>query len=362
MLPLVFQAIHRCPSPESAPPKLLRQRRTQVLQLTARQVRQTAEFLQVRDALTAAGVRFLVVKGIVCRNLYPNPDFRLSADEDLLIHPRDFSLCRGTLTELGYTTPDPESGGYELPYTGSQGLLHLEIHRSLFPPEEPAYGELNGFFRDSFSGSILWDGIPTLNPTDHMLYLILHAFKHFLHSGFGIRQVCDISLFARHWGGEIDWQYLLESCRSIRAERFAAALFRIGRKHLGICAEQALYPPCWQEISADEGPLLLDILEAGIYGNAQPDRVHSSNLTLQALSARKKGRKAASTLRTVFPTRAAMEKKYPYVRKSALLLPAAWFSRILKFAKSSASAADTLNVGRRRLALLKEYGILDEAP
>lgn len=35
-----------------------------------------------------------------------------------------------------------------------------------------------------------------MNASDHLFYLICHALKHFYHSGFGIRQVCDILLFA----------------------------------------------------------------------------------------------------------------------------------------------------------------------
>ena len=332
----------------------------QSLQLTGLQVRQTAEFTEVRDALTAAGVRFLVVKGILCRNLYPNPDYRLSGDEDLLISPEDFSLCGEVLAKLGYTTPDPASDAYELSYLHPQRRVHLEIHRSLFPPDQPAYGELNSLFPDLFSRSILQENVPTLGVTDHMLYLLCHAFKHFLHSGFGIRQVCDIMLFANRWGAQIDWSLLLERCKTVRAERFAAGLFRIGWKYLGFSPEQARYPLQWQVVYTDELPLLQDILDAGIYGKSHQDRLHSSNVTLQALAAQKKGRQGAPLLRSLFPCRNAMEAKYPYVRKSALLLPLAWASRMLNYAVRSEAPGGTVKIGDSRLALLEKYGILDK--
>lgn len=35
-----------------------------------------------------------------------------------------------------------------------------------------------------------------LAPTDHLLCLLCHAYKHFLYAGFGIRHVCDIGIFA----------------------------------------------------------------------------------------------------------------------------------------------------------------------
>ena len=33
--------------------------------------------------------------------------------------------------------------------------------------------------------------ILTLAPTDHLLFLLCHAYKHLLHGGIGIRQLCE---------------------------------------------------------------------------------------------------------------------------------------------------------------------------
>lgn len=359
ILPLVYQAVSRCPGFSSVPPELKNRYRAQSLQQAAVQVRCTDAFSAVVKALRDAGVRFLVVKGIVLRNLYPNPDLRLSGDEDLLVHHEDMALCCQVLQSLGYETPEPESPQYELPFSHPRNPLRLEIHRSLFPPEQETYGQWNRLFPDCFSRGILQDGIPTLSPADHMLYLILHAFKHFLHSGFGIRQVCDMMLFANRWGERIDWLRLLEHCRSIRAERFAAALFRIGWKYLGFSPEQAGYPVQWQAVYTDEIPLLRDILDAGVYGKSQESRVHSSSVTLQAVAARNKGTAANPLAGSLFPGRKTMEGKYPYLRRWPVLLPLAWTSRIIGYLRARSDAAGALRLGQERLELLRKYGILD---
>lgn len=49
------------------------------------QTMRTNEFLELNKKLHAAGVRPLVVKGIICRNLYPQPDYRRFGDEDVLV-------------------------------------------------------------------------------------------------------------------------------------------------------------------------------------------------------------------------------------------------------------------------------------
>ena len=115
----------------------------------------------------------------------------------------------------------------------------------------------------------------------------------------------------------------------------------------------------WQSILVNEDQLLEDILDSGIYGSAQKDRVHSSNITLEAVSSRNQGKQSATLLQSVFPSLEVMERKYPYLRGKPLLLPIAWTDRILKYSRSTASAADTIRIGKERVELLKKYGVLD---
>lgn len=200
--------------------------------------------------------------------------------------------------------------------------------------------------------------------TEHLFYLICHSFKHFLHSGFGIRQVCDIILFANEYGDAIDWEKVLRQCREIHADLFAAALFAIGEKYLTFDPEKAHYPKVWQGICVDETDMLMDLLDSGIYGNANMSRKHSSNMTLDAVAADKNGKKAGNTvLKSLFPSAKKLEGRYPYLKKHPILLPIAWTDRILKYRKETVAggdnaAADSVKIGNQRIELMKEYGII----
>jgi len=363
VLPMVFEAVYGCPG---ADVEVLRVFRLQTMQLVAIQAQKSAEFLPLLDALRAAGAKPLVVKGLVCRKLYPHPDFRLSSDEDLLIESENTALCHQILTEFGLTTPDPDSDAYELGYHRPDSFQYIELHRSLFPTQSDAYGDLNRFFRDVHSRSVEQDGIPTMSPTDHMLYLILHAFKHFLHSGFGIRQVCDLVAFSNAHGKDIDWLWVLDCCRQVRAEQFAAGLFRIGRKFLGLSLEQSHYPTQWQAIYVEEEALLADILSAGVYGGSDMSRKHSSKITLEAVSAQNRGDNAShGLLKSVFPSARELESRYPNLKSKPLLLPLAWTDRLINYQKELArsranSPAESIRIGNTRLELLRKYGILDK--
>lgn len=369
VLPMLYDAVRELPQLKDT--DFLNLLRRQSRQSIILQTRKTYDFLQLFQKLQAASVTPLVVKGIICRNLYPHPDYRTSADEDLLIPAEQFECCHQVLTRNGLQTtvsPKQLEEDYEIPYRSAAGPLYIELHRSLFPAQSEAYGDLNRFFAGVFANAAqeVIEGVPILTPapTDHLFYLICHALKHFLHSGFGIRQVCDIILFANAYGDRVDWEKLLENCRRIRADLFAAALFQIGSKHLVFDPDKACYPQSWRQILVEEENLLNDLLLGGVYGSASMSRLHSSNITLHAVAADKQDRKSANgLLASLFPPARKLQTRYPWLQKYPWLLPAAWTSRILHYQKESRksrdnSAAEALKIGNQRIALLKEYGIL----
>jgi hypothetical protein len=369
VLPLIYEAAHDHPS-LAGQQALLASVKRQVRQLVVLQTLRTGEFLELYDKLRAAGIKPLVVKGIVCRNLYSQPDQRPSSDEDVLIPAEQFALCHRVLTNFGMATTDAEetlADAYEVPYRKAGSPLYIELHKSLFPPGSEAYGDWNRYFVDAerraVDVEIQGHTVSTLDHTDHLFYLICHAFKHFLHSGFGIRQVCDIVLYANSYGKNVDWARILENCKEIRAEKFAAAMFAIGKNHLVFDPHRACYPESWQGIEVDELPMLEDLLSAGLYGSASMSRKHSSNITLDAVAAQKQGRKARGGLvASVFPSAAKLEGRYPYLKKHPYLLPVAWCDRLWHYGgerRKDSNAAEALKIGSERIELMKYYGILE---
>ena len=358
VLPMIFEAVF--PQVRQADPALAMSAKAQVRNRVILQTMRTAEFLELFQALTDAGASPLVVKGIVCRQLYPKPDHRPSSDEDILIPPEEFALCHSVMTRLGLRTTeaDPDKV-YEVPYRRPNSPLYIELHKHLFPPESGAYGDLNRFFADAAQRTVeltvQGHRIRTLGHTDHLLYLLLHAYKHFLHSGFGIRQICDILLFSHAHAGQIEWGHIRKCCKAVRADKFAAAVFTIGVRHLG-------FGPVGPWTNVDELPLLEDVLSAGVYGSADDDRLHSSTITLEAVSAQKQGRGTHSGLLTAaFPSAQALEGRYPWLKGRHWLLPAAWGDRIFSYLRenrSPGSGSAALKLGAERRALLKYYGIL----
>lgn len=361
VLPLVAEAVYR--RQELRDSDTWKSAQKSAVQQVMRQITQDNEFLNLLEKLQQRGYDPLIIKGQVCRALYPKPYLRPSVDEDILVPAADFATYDRLLPELGGMFSDhPDAdldATFETSYHKIDSPLYIEVHKSLFEPDSDAYGDCNRPFDgalDRASAVTIQDlTVRTLDPTDHLLYLILHAFKHFLHSGFGIRYVCDICLFARHYNDEVDWERITTECTSLKAERFAAAIFRIGEKHLGIPS-----PTAFQGNRVDEAPLLEDILTGGLYGIADENRLHSGRMTLEARAA---GHRGGGLLHAIFPGTEYLKKRFPYARKNAVLVPIAWAHRILLYAKRSTkqanvSAAESVRIGQMRVRLMEFYKII----
>lgn len=320
----------------------------------------SAEFADLYHKLRAAGLHPVVVKGQLCSRLYPQTDHRISADDDLYIPDAEFMACHEQFLANGLTTDTPSdelSTADEVPYTKKDSPLYIELHRHLFDSAEDAHDELNHFFANLNPVEI--DGFLAMPPHEHLLYLILHAYKHFVRSGIGLRQFCDIGLWARESHAEIDWQRLHDQCASVHAATFAEAAFRIAKDYLGIEFD---LPAPWDG-SIDAEPLLHDTLCGGVYGSNDLTRLHSSTVTLNAVKASRTGEKSG-VLRTVFPKREYLERRYPYLKKCPYMLPIAWIQRIAHYASEKKTGADSsasgsIKLAKERIDLMKRYGVMD---
>ncbi|MCI6534894.1 MAG: nucleotidyltransferase family protein [Lachnospiraceae bacterium] len=332
------------------------------------QMQRADGFLRIYEKMCAQGVRPLVVKGIICRNLYEKSDYRVSGDEDILIRKEDFAVCDAILVAEGFQReePDTEHLPQEIPYINPRNGVYIEMHFDLFAEESGAYGHLNKEFEDAYATCIAEDiqgrTVWTLHPTLHLFYLICHSLKHFLHGGFGIRQVCDMVMMAEYYGEQIDWDYIYERLQALRMEVFWNGLVEIGREYLGFSCEKSHYPASLQKIHVNCDHLLLDLLDSGIYGDSTAERKHSSNITLAAAESGKKDTVAAVKA-SLFPGKDYMKRGYPWLVRYPWLLPVAWGMRIEGYLKNkrknSKEEPSGVEIGMSRVELLREYDIID---
>lgn len=327
--------------------------RKSTLMTGAESARRASELAELTRALEDEGIPYAVVKGAVLRDLYPDPDLRISTDEDLLA--ADLAPEK-VLRERGFRQAEGERGST---HTWTGRSLRVELHTDLlegwdFPGVDP--GVFSGALADRRRTETAWGPLFAMDPQTHFLYLVLHFYKHFLTGGIGLRQVCDLVLFAQRRAGELNWPEIWDFLEKARLDVLVWNLLDIGRTRLGVevpAPGRTLPPP-------DSEDLLLDILAAGAYGSSTVERKRSSRITMAAARSGSAGR--ASALRALFPDRQAMAGRYPYVEKRPWLLPAAWCGRLWGYVRSggASGASRSAELGRSRTALLKKYGILED--
>ena len=211
VLPLILDACISLPSLKAMEPERRSEWQQKAVSSAIRQIVQTNEFLTLVLHAQSRGLNPLVLKGIVCRSLYQKPMLRPSVDEDLLILSEETEAYHTFFLSEDLIPDDPDTdraSADELSYHRRNSPTYIELHKSLFPHASAAYGDLNTLFTGAIDRAVELQvedvTLRTLAPTDHLLYLICHAYKHFLHSGVGIRQIADMALFANAYGESID--------------------------------------------------------------------------------------------------------------------------------------------------------------
>lgn len=317
------------------------------------QTLKTHRFLDLYRLMIEAGAKPICVKGVICRGFYPDPDFRESSDEDIIVSDKDYIICSEILKKHGFI--ENEDKPNETGFVHCQSGLKIEVHKSLFP-EQGVYSEFNSLLGDmtELYDSVLYENTKLLCPSadKHFLYLVLHSFKHFVGSGVGIRQICDMAMFARN--NTINWTEINKKCEQVGATGFLNGVLVVANKYFGLELTEikAAIPSFNENMNVDN--FIEDLLEGGIYGTNSADRIHSGLITLNQYNVSRNDKKVS----TLMPPLKKMKKKYPFLQKYPILLPIAWIMRLALYTASDHDSSQALKIGKKRTALMKEMNII----
>ena len=369
VVPMIYGVLHNEEFFKNADENFKMMFKQVAFRLVVSQIQRSNRFLELYKILKEKNIEAIVFKGIIFRNMYNNPDDRMSSDEDILVKKEDYEKLKDILCGEGLEFIEKE--GNECAYLCRNTGLCIEVSTSLFSNESKAYGHLNRLFDDIFEKSITIniDGVDlkTLSHEQHLIYIVFHNMKHFLHGGFGIRQVADFSKYIETYGQFIDWEKFWSDLKILNYDTFALNLIDISLKYLGFDYTKAIYPKGVRDfniiinskdyyINSDD--LISDILSAGVFGGSTKERKHTALMTLNAVEDQKNGNR----FKAIFPSVDYLKGNYTYLQKHPILLPIAWTQRIFSYIKrnknNTTSYINTMELGKQRIELLKEYKII----
>ena len=359
-LALIWYAASKCPALQNS--TALNDAKPQAIALVIDQCQRTESFLNIYDKLLKSGAKPLVLKGIVCRQLYGKlGDYRPSGDEDLLVTVDDFYtvqkvlLAEGFLQLTEFSDKAQLQNLQEITFEHRESRLHLEVHINAIGLENDRHIRLNRQFSSVFerpvSVTVQNHTLYTLSPTDHLGYLFLHLYKHFCHHGVGVRQILDVLLFLREYRNEIDFERLKSVICESRTTEFWEDILTVGNRYLGFHNDGAL------DHHADD--LIADCLESGSFGLRISEERHFGNF-ISDLDTKPPKNKFGAALLMIFPPPRAMYAKYPKLQGKRLLLPLYWLRRLFEFlhkygAKGIKAAVAGAEIGEKRADLQNQY-------
>lgn len=332
LAPIALEGLSTVALPTAAAERLLRRSAA----LLSRFYAQTEVTARLFAAFEAEHIDYMPLKGFAYRGLYPNPEWRVGRDVDVLVRREDFDRARAVTARV-FSPCKIGEGSHDVGFE-TEGGVRLELHFALFNGDE-GFGDLLSRPFDDVCGA---GHCYAMADAPRYAYHVAHMAKHFRRGGCGIRAFLDLFLL---------W-------RLLDGEHRAKALSLLEGAALG-GFEQAVRREALVFFGGAEHDADTDRLAAFVAGNHAFGSFSSS----AAAQMRRKGKKPGFWSRA-FPSYGKMCYLYPVLRGWPILLPFCWIARGFRLfskkdrarflaATRAASATDAASVAE--LGALYEY-------
>ena len=193
------------------------------------------------------GIKTVVLKGFTVAECYPIPSHRYSSDMDcfLLKVGEHFAAW-----EDGNRVVEAHGIEVERKYYKNSAFdvdeLHVENHKFITPFRgNKTLRKFETFLQTMMLDETLltkFDGMELYKPSPlfSALFLMEHAYSHFLHEEISLRHVLDWALFRRAHRVDVDWDRFGACCKEYGFDRFGGSMTRVGEFVLGEREEEML--------------------------------------------------------------------------------------------------------------------------
>ena len=285
----------------------------------------------VLSKINEADIPVIVLKGLVVRDFYPQPDQRSMSDADILVHTDDVEKVKEILIDMGYIFLEDHKASHHI------ALVHrrypvVEVHWNLFK-RDGFSSEIEHYERLVWKHSIKVNvgkaNSLSLSYEDLAMHLCMHMAAHLAATGFGVRQICDLVLLVEKKGEEIDWNSFIMKARMYGFEKFSLIMFLLCKElfHMKIPDElnvKSVNNKKYVEALIDE------IFEAGVHGKKEMANQFATQVAFNFED--KDGNATLGAIkryfRFIFPRINDMSDKYSYAKKFKVLAPIAWIHHL----------------------------------
>lgn len=230
---------------------------------------------QLQKTYEAAGLPFILLKGLSLGCFYPDAALRSGGDLDILFHSdADYERGNELLRKAGHKLHDDSEVRYG--HTAfTYGRTIVENHaRAVFFDHKRHNRRFDALVQEAISsGSLITQHhgdytIKTLPHELNVVYIFIHLFFHWLHWGVGFRQYSDWLLMMTRLKGQLDEEKILSMAKDLDIlypmQLFAQAAIR----YLRVSPEIFPFPLLLQDDPHTE-QIIRDVMHSGNFGFAQ---------------------------------------------------------------------------------------------
>lgn len=271
--------------------------------------RQREQYTKLTALFEENAIDYMPLKGVLLKELYPQPEMRCMGDIDILVKPSQYEKIEKILIDLGCEHRVDSDHEY---IWRTQDGVSLELHKRLIPSYNKDY---YAYFGDGWEIAKKADEngfLYKMTPEDEFVYLFTHFSKHYRDGGIGIKHLTDLKVYVDKVNPDIE--QIAEEMKKLGLYEFFQNVLRT----IAVWFDGA-------EGDAKTDLVTKTVIESGVYGLS---RNKAASSVLREAANGVQDRSAARLFRMLFLPYKAMCEKYPYLKKYPVLLPIAYVVRI----------------------------------
>lgn len=240
------------------------------------------------NGLVSGGVQPVVLKGFGLASLYPIPYLRSWGDLDIYVGPEQYHQAAAILRQV---FPHAEHPSQELEtvkhYNFDMPEGVVEMHRTAIVLPHPCDNKYCWKLEHQAMNpaNVQWVEIEDMRfaipeAKFNLLFTFLHAWEHFVESGVGMKQLCDLALLAHHtYNQQSISSYMRKHLRRLRLYEPWQLIGYVCVTALGLPkSEWPLYEEGGARLQARRERFLTQVMNNGLTPRPQSDEDNNQHL------------------------------------------------------------------------------------
>lgn len=330
----------------------------------------------LRDILRLAdekNIHFVIFKGCVLADLYPQYAERTSSDTDMYVTREERDAAIELLRSCGYEKDEEHSKGEVTNLVHIERFHTIELHTCLWEDYEgKRLSILDSFDLTNIDKRVNLNvcgglEVTTLGYQEHLIYQFFHIIKHFSLQGIGMRYLADITLYVNAYGKYIDFDEFWKKMEELNYTKFCYYLLVVCAGYLGMDA--SILQGRNMEMGEELFLFMQDLLQVGSRGQEGQLNWQIFGSLSPYFTGEKKGatNKWKRRMQILFPRAEDLRDDFAYAKKVKILLPIAWGHKIVMYLVKYQNhkgewynASEKLEAVEYRLNLMKDMDLIEK--